>query len=187
MNADVGTKGKSKNHLRAGIGKVESMDVDGGTKYRTKCLKDPSQDKSIKITLDSWAGVSCWPEKLWKSIPMNPKTKGVRFSAANGSELKYDGNKNVQFAPKDKVGKGGNRESGGVREMKFHVADATKPLASAMAVVKAGNKVVLDPEGSYIENKLTKERIKLIEVGGTFVFDIEPDQAMRAAGFARRR
>ena len=47
-----------------------------------------------------------------------------------------------------------------------------------MAVVKAGNKVVLDPEGSYIENKLTKERIKLIEVGDTFVFDIEPDQAM---------
>ena len=66
------------------------------------------------------------------------------------------------------------------------MTNSTKPLASAMAVVKAGRRVALDPEGSYIENKLTKERIKLIEVGGTFVFDAEPDQAMRAAGFARR-
>ncbi len=49
--------------------------------------------------------MSCWPEKFWKSIPTSPKTKGVRFSAANGSELKYYGNKNVQFAPKDKVWK----------------------------------------------------------------------------------
>ncbi len=55
-----------------------------------------------------------------------------------------------------------------------------------MAVVKAGNRNVFDPDGIYIENKLTKERIKLIEVGGTFVFDIEPEQAMRTAVFARR-
>ena len=65
------------------------MDVDGGAKGRSKNHKDNTQDKPIKITLDSGAGASCWPEKLWKSIPMNPKTKGVRFSAANGSELKY--------------------------------------------------------------------------------------------------
>ena len=66
------------------IGKVEAMDVDSGTKG--------NKGKSIKITLDSGAGASCWPEKFWKSIPMNPKTKGVKFSAANGTELKYGGN-----------------------------------------------------------------------------------------------
>ncbi len=89
--------------------------------------------------MDSGAGASCWPEKFWKNIPMNPKTKGVKFSAANGSELKYYGNKNVQFVPKDMAGRGGNRMSGGAREMKFHITDATKPLASAMAVAKIGN------------------------------------------------
>ncbi len=41
------------------VGKVESTDVDGGTKHRTKSLKDHSQDKSIKIALDSGAGVGC--------------------------------------------------------------------------------------------------------------------------------
>ena len=67
------------------------------------------------------------------------------------------------------------------------MTNATKPLASAMAVVKAGNRVILDKGGSYIENKITKERIELIEVGGTFVFDIEPAQGFaRDADFARR-
>ncbi len=62
----------------------------------------------------------------------------MRFSAADGSELKYYGNKNVRFVPKDMVGRGGNRMSGGACEMKFRVKDTTKPLASAMAVAKMG-------------------------------------------------
>ena len=61
--------------------------------------------------------------------------------------------------------------------MELHVTNSTEQLASVMAVVKVGTKVVLDPERSCIENKLTKEGIKLIEVGGTFVFDIEPSGA----------
>ncbi len=81
----------------------------------------------------------------------------MKFSAANGAELKYYGNKSARFVPKDKVGKGGNRMNGGAREMKFHVADTTKPLASAMAVVKLGNRVELDDDLSYIENKATGE------------------------------
>ncbi len=61
--------------------------------------------------------------------------------------------------------------------MELHVTNSTMQLASAMAVVKAGTKVVLDPERNCIENKLTKEGIKLIEVGGTFVFDIKTSRA----------
>ncbi len=59
--------------------------------------------------------------------------------------------------------------------MEFHVTNATKPLASAMAVVKAGNRVVLSQEtgGSYIEKVKTKERIGLKGSGGTFVFEVE--------------
>ena len=59
--------------------------------------------------------------------------------------------------------------------MEFHVTNATKPLASAMAVVKAGNKVVLSHEvgGSYIENIATGKKIKLKESGATFVFEVE--------------
>jgi hypothetical protein len=181
---------KSEKKMEIGaidIGKVEAMEVDGGTKTRYKGNKD-QQSKSISITLDSGAGASCWPEKLWKNIPMNPKTKGVKFSAANGTELKYYGNKNVQFVPKDMVGRGGSRSSGSGCEMKFHVTDTTKPLASAMAMVKMGNRVVLDDGMSYIENKATGERVMLKESGGTYVFEVEgkPFGTNKAVGFPRQ-
>ncbi len=142
------------------IGSVGAMDVDGCTEgdgWQTKA----SKGKAVKVTLGSVAGASCWPDKLWKAIPMNPKTKGVKFAAAGGSELKYYGNKNVRFAPKNKLSKSGLKVPEGVCEMKVHVADTTKPLASAMAVVKMDNRIVLDRDSSSIENKATGERVVL--------------------------
>jgi hypothetical protein len=122
--------------------------------------------KNVQITLDSGAGASCWPEKLLKGVPMKPKDKGVKFKAANGAELKYHGTKYVRF----KVGAGGD-----IGELKFHVTDTTKPLASAAAITKMGNRVVLEdgPGRAYIENVQTGRRIPLKESGGTFVFDAE--------------
>ncbi len=65
------------------------------------------------------------------------------------------------------------------------MTNSTKPAASAMAVVKADNRVILDQGGSCVENKLT--RIKLLEVGGAFLFEIEPGHGAPSAGFARQR
>jgi hypothetical protein len=154
------------------ICRVGAMEVDGENEdegWQTKI----SKKNIVKVTLDSGAGASCWPEKLWRSIPMNPKTKGVKFAKVNGAELKYYGNKCVRFMPKDKLSKNGLKVPGGVCEMKFHVTDTTKPLASALAVVKMGNKIVLDGDFSYIENKATGERVVLKESGGTYVFEVE--------------
>ena len=52
--------------------------------------------------------------------------------------------------------------------MKFHVTDTTKPLASAAAVAKMGNRVVLEdgPGKSYIENVATGKKIHFRESGG---------------------
>jgi hypothetical protein len=61
------------------------------------------------------------------------------------------------------------RESG----LDFNVADVKKPLASAVRVVRAGNRVVMDEEGSYIENKQTGERMEVRVESDTFVFDVE--------------
>jgi hypothetical protein len=58
----------------------------------------------------------------------------------------------------------------------FNVADVAKPLASAVKVCKAGNKVVLDlsaPGMSYVESHETGERMMLTEERGTFVFEVE--------------
>ena len=137
--------------------------------------------------MDSGAGASCWPVNLLKGIPMGPKAKGVKFKAANGTELKYYGMKSVRFVPQDGIKKTGEKMHGDLCEMRFHVTDATKPLAAAMAVVKLGNRIVMEEgEGrSYIENVRTGDRVLLRESGGTFVFDIDCDKAAMAP-FSRR-
>ena len=59
--------------------------------------------------------------------------------------------------------------------MDFNVADVGKPLASAVKVCQAGNRVLLSPEPgeSYIENIKSGERMELRVEKGTFVFDVE--------------
>ena len=59
--------------------------------------------------------------------------------------------------------------------MEFNVAEVKKPLASAAKVVKAKNRIVLDEEGSYVENKVTGERMEVKMENETFVFEVEFD------------
>lgn len=57
--------------------------------------------------------------------------------------------------------------------MKFNEANVRRPLASAVQVAKAGNLVVLDEDGGYIENKHTKEKMKVRVEKNTYVFDVQ--------------
>ena len=57
--------------------------------------------------------------------------------------------------------------------MKFNEAKVKKPLASAVSVTRAGNRVVLDESGSYIENKQTLERMELRVENETYVYDVQ--------------
>ena len=43
-----------------------------------------------------------------------------------------------------------------------------------------------EPGGCFIENIATKKKIKLKEVGGTFVFDVESERGSDYSGFKRR-
>ena len=53
--------------------------------------------KEGSITLDSGAGVSVWPADLQKKVPMMAKQKGLRMSAANGTEIENLGRKMIRF------------------------------------------------------------------------------------------
>ncbi len=71
--------------------------------------------------------------------------------------------------------------------LEFRVTNSTKPLASSMAVVQAGNRVILDQGGGHIGNRLAKERSELLEVGCAFALEVELGHGARSAGFARQR
>ena len=59
--------------------------------------------------------------------------------------------------------------------IEFNVADVRKPLASAVKMVKANSRVVLDEKASCIQNKLTGECMEGRIEDETFVFDVEFD------------
>ena len=65
--------------------------------------------------------------------------------------------------------------------MDFNVADVRKPLASAVCVVRCGNRIVMDQDlesgkiGGYIENRSTGEKMAIREDNGTFVYDVKLD------------
>ena len=54
----------------------------------------------------------------------------------------------------------------------FNVADFRKPLASAVKMVRAGNRLVFDEDGSHVESQSIGERIWVEVKDETFVFNI---------------
>ena len=50
-----------------------------------------------KVTLDSGAGVSVWPKDKLKSVKLLPKQHGLRMIAANGTEIRNEGQKIIRF------------------------------------------------------------------------------------------
>ena len=56
--------------------------------------------------------------------------------------------------------------------MSIQVADVTKLLAAVSQICDAGNRVVFDSEGSYIENKVSGDITWLREKNGMYVLTL---------------
>ena len=58
---------------------------------------------------------------------------------------------------------------GSAKVFNMQVAKVDKPLLSVSSITKRGNRVVFDPQGSYIENCFTGELTEIHEVNGMYV------------------
>ena len=86
--------------------------------------------------------------------------RGVQYEVANGVLIPNLGEKKFQGVSEENITRG----------LTAQVADVNKALLSVRKVVKAGNRVVFDDdEGSYIEDKVTKERMWLREEQGMYM------------------
>jgi hypothetical protein len=56
---------------------------------------------------------------------------------------------------------------------KFNEADVRKPLASAVQVVEAGNRIIMEENEGYIENKKTGERMMMRVEQNMYVRDVQ--------------
>ena len=114
-------------------------------------------------TIDSGAGRNVWPKG--KKVPgtFMPLKKKVKLVAANGSPIDVHGEKMIEF-----------QVSGGRRcAMNYLVTGVKKPLASVGGIVDGGNRVIFDADGSFIEDKVTGERIALKRKDGTFMMEMQ--------------
>ena len=119
----------------------------------------------VPVTLDSGAVDSVIPRRLAKGVPVKQteaSRRGLRYRAANGTAIINEGERSLS---------GYTNEANRV-DMTFQVCEVTKALGSARAMLKAGNRVVLDNEGSYIQNKASGVITKVEDKNGSFVFDI---------------
>ena len=63
----------------------------------------------------------------------------------------------------------GFTEEGLAREIVAQVCEVNKPLLSVSKMVAAGNRVVFDESGSYIENIVSGEKVWMKSQGGMYM------------------
>ena len=127
-----------------------------------------SQDgiwEEIKYSVDSGATESVTPEDMPKSIPTTQGAackRGVEYEVANGVSIPNEGEKRFTAVT----------EEGKEKNMVVQVCDVNQGLLSVSKAVAAGNRVVFDGDGSYIENKTSKKIVKIEKVQGGYLLNL---------------
>ncbi len=85
-------------------------------------------------------------------------SKGAKYVAANGTEIDNIGQRDVK----------GLTSEGNNASMTFQVADVKGALGSVHRICEAGNRVMFDDEGSYVECKKTGTRSVIDKVNGVY-------------------
>ena len=108
--------------------------------------------EEVKITADSGAVDHVAPRSLAKGVPVE-ETKasrmGVHYIAANGSEIKNEGEKQIKAFT----------DKGLPINMTWQIAGVKKPLASIGRICDAGNVAVFTDKGGYIIGKSGAKQI----------------------------
>ena len=88
--------------------------------------------------------------------------RGVQYEVASGELIDNLGEKNFV----------GFSEGGEARGLTAQVCDVNKALLSVKRMVAAGNRVVFEPAGGYIEDLGTGETMQLKEQGGMYMLKL---------------
>jgi hypothetical protein len=115
----------------------------------------------LPVNIDSGAIDSCMPKDKCSQFNVTPSEMsrcGACYTAANGSEIKNYGQRDIEAQTSEGAG----------ATMTFQVADVKGALGSVHRICEAGNRVVFDDEGSYIECKSTKSKSVIDKVNGVY-------------------
>ena len=123
---------------------------------------EDGEGEEIELAVNSGATESVAPESLPASVPTveGPASKrGVMYEVASGHQIPNEG-ENCFCAL---------TEEGAEKKMTSQVVDVSQGLVSVSKAMKAGNRIVFDAEGSYIESKRNGDKTWMREKNGMFM------------------
>ena len=121
--------------------------------------------EEIDFPVDSGATETVVSEEMLRTIETvegDASRRKVEYEVANGEWIPNLGEKKFIAST----------ESGMLRRMTAQVCGVSKPLLSVKRILQAGNRVVFDPAGSYIEDVESGEVSMLKEEGGMFMLKL---------------
>ena len=117
----------------------------------------------FKSLLDSGAAGNVVPTKcIPPRMIRRGKMYGSNYVSATGGTVKNEGEVEIQLCTKENSAK----------KMTYQVARIAKPLTSVARITEAGNRVVFDEYGGYIENKTTGETSAFKRVGRVYQLEV---------------
>ena len=135
----------------------------------------------VKITVDSGAEESVTPPGLFSTdvVPSPMSEAGQTYTAANGAPIRNLARTTVRFRDK----------ADAASALRFEFAEVTQPLVSVAGLCDAGNVVIFDKNGGYIQSLTTRKKVRLARSGNTYVLDMvlptaaaEEERAGKSAG-----
>ena len=131
------------------------------------------------MTIDSGATETVINEDMLQNIELKQGQafkRGVKYEVANGEVIDNLGEKCFE----------GVLESGEVRGVTAQVCDVNKALMSVRKMVNAGNRVVFEPDGGYIENVTSGSRIAMTDKGGMYTIKMWVQKPFHRQADSRR-
>ena len=121
--------------------------------------------EEINMAVDSGATETVVGEDMLTSVETKEGSayrRGVQYEVANGERVANLGEKKFVCYG----------DEGQERGMTAQVCDVNKALLSVRRLVQAGNKVVFDSSGGYIQDEETGERMMMKEQGGMYMLKL---------------
>ena len=118
--------------------------------------------QEVEFAVDSGATETVLSEEMLPEVELKEgaaSRRGVEYEVANGEKIPNLGEKKFR----------GTTVEGTARNITAQVCEVNKALLSVKKVMSAGNRVVFDSEGSYIEDKVTHEKMWMVEDKGMFL------------------
>ena len=138
--------------------------------------------KPFTATVDSGASEHVAPPTVADHVRLDdgPK-KGVEYEVADGGSIQNLGERRCLV---------GNDHNHTINRLDLQVTEVHKPLLSVAKMVDAGQRVVFDRQGAYIEDTKTGNRIPMERRGGIYEIRLWAKQfnaKNEKAGFTRPR